>query len=80
LVISINTIHNLPEKDCRKAIREIQRIGKRAFIIVDSWRTKEEKQRMMDWCITGVTVKSTKDWEEMFKEEEYTGDYFWFIP
>jgi ubiquinone/menaquinone biosynthesis C-methylase UbiE len=80
LVISINTIHNLPEVDCRKALREIQRIGKKAFIIVDSWRSEEEKQRMLDWCVTGITLKGTEDWKKMFKEEGYTGDYYWFIP
>lgn len=80
LVISINTIHNLPEEDCRKAIREIQRVGKHAFITVDSYRNREEKERMMEWNITAETIKSTKDWISMFKEEGYTGDYFWFIP
>jgi len=80
LVISINTIHNLPEKDCRKAIREIQRIGKNAFIVMDSYRNDEEKQRMLEWNITGETIKSSDGWKKMFKEEGYTGDFYWFIP
>ena len=80
LVISINTIHNLKENDCRKAIREIQRVGKNAYIVVDSYRTAKEKQRMMEWNITGETIKSSKNWEQIFKEEGYTGDFYWFIP
>ncbi|MBE3094953.1 MAG: class I SAM-dependent methyltransferase [Actinobacteria bacterium] len=80
LVISINTIHNLREDDCRKAIREIQRIGKHAFIMVDSYRNEEERQRIMEWNITALTIKSDSEWKELFKEEGYTGDYFWFIP
>ena len=80
LVISINTIHNLKEDECRKAIREIQRIGKNAFIVVDSYRNEEEKERMLEWNMTGETIKSDKGWIEMFKEEGYTGDYSWFIP
>lgn len=80
LVISINTIHNLLLKDCKKAIKEIQKIGKNAFIVVDSYRNKEEKKRMMDWNITGETIRSVKNWKKLFKEVGYTGDYYWFIP
>lgn len=80
LIISINTIHNLEEDDCRKAIREIQRIGKQAFIVVDSYRNDEEKQRIMEWNITAETIKSTTEWMQLFKEEGYTGDFWWFIP
>jgi len=80
LVISINTIHNLKEPDCRKAIRDIQRIGKHAFIVVDSFRNDIEKQRMMEWNTTGETIKSTEEWKKTFDEEGYVGDYYWFIP
>jgi len=80
LVISINTIHNLPEKDCRDSLREIQRIGKNSFITVDSYRTAEEKKRMFEWNLTAETVKSTEDWKIMFDEEGYKGDFYWFIP
>lgn len=80
LVISINTIHCLDEPECREAVREIQRVGKKGYIVVDSWRNKKEKQRMLDWNVTGRTVLSSKDWKKLFKKEGYTGDYFWFIP
>lgn len=80
LVLAINVLENLEESDCRKAIREIQRIGKNAFLRLDAWHNTEEKQRMMDWHLTGVTLMSTDDWEQLFKEEGYKGDYFWFIP
>jgi len=80
LIICINTIHNLKENECRKAIREIQRVGKNAFIVVDSYRNDREKERMLEWNITGETIKSSKEWKLIFEEEGYTGDYFWFIP
>ena len=80
LVISINTIHNLKEDECRKSVREIQRVGRNAFIVVDSYRNNIEKERMLEWNITGETIKSDKEWTKLFKEEGYTGDYFWFIP
>lgn len=80
LVISINTIHNLPLDECKKALKEIERIGKRAFIMNDAWRTEEEKNRMHKWNLTGETIMHTDNWKRLFDEVGYTGDYYWFIP
>ncbi|MBI4039346.1 class I SAM-dependent methyltransferase [Candidatus Daviesbacteria bacterium] len=80
LVLSINTIHNLPIEDCLPALSEIERVSqKHKFIVVDAWRTEEEKQRMAKWVITGITCLSTKDWKELFKLAGYSGDFYWFI-
>ncbi len=80
VVISINTIHNLPREECIQALREIQRIGKNAFIVNDAWRNDEEKQRMLSWNLTGITFMHVEDWKKLFAEAGYTGDYYWFIP
>lgn len=80
LAISINTIHNLPLEDCKQALREIQRVGKNAFITVDAWRNDEEKKRMLQWNLTALTYMHVDDWKELFAEVGYTGDYYWFIP
>src|SRR5438105_4052060 len=38
LVLSINTIHNLPRAECVRAVAEIERVSRRyAYIQVDSW-------------------------------------------
>jgi ubiquinone/menaquinone biosynthesis C-methylase UbiE len=80
LVISINTIHNLPEGDCRRALREIQRVTrKHAFITVDSWRTEAERERLMKWNLTALTYMHVEDWKKLFSQVGYTGDYHWFI-
>jgi len=81
IVVSINTIHNLDEPDCRKAIREIQRVSSiSSFITVDAYRNQEEKKRMEAWNLTAKTIHSVDRWKEIFAEEGYTGDFFWFIP
>lgn len=81
LVISINTIHNLPLEKCKQALREIVRVTKKdAFITVDAYHTEEEKKRMDMWNLTALTYMSVPEWEQLFKEVGYTGDYFWFIP
>lgn len=80
IVISINTIHNLKLEECKQALREIQRVGKNAFITMDAWRDDEEKQRMRKWNITAETYMHVDDWKKLFEEVGYTGDYYWFIP
>lgn len=80
LVISINTIHNLPLDECKDALREIQRVSRRhAFITVDAWRTEEEHERMMKWNLTALTYMHVDDWKRLFAEVVYTGDYYWFV-
>tara|TARA_Y100000034_G_scaffold59406_1_gene72275 strand:+ start:9112 stop:9765 length:654 start_codon:yes stop_codon:yes gene_type:complete len=80
LVISINTIHNLPLDDCKLALKEIQRVGKNAFITMDAWYTAEEEEMMHKWNLTAETYMHVDDWKKLFDEVNYKGDYFWFIP
>ncbi|MGV8108363.1 class I SAM-dependent methyltransferase [Methanospirillum sp.] len=80
LVISINTIHNLPIDTCRQAILEIIRVSQQnAFITVDAWRNDEEKRRMLQWNLTAKTYMHVDDWKNLFDDVGYTGDYYWFI-
>src|SRR5260370_35781394 len=47
LVLAINTIHNLPYVNCRRSLREIQRLSQQnAFVMVDAYRTDEERRGM----------------------------------
>ena len=81
VVISINTIHNLEKSDCAIALNEISRVSKKySFITVDAYRNEEEKKRMFDWNLTAKTIMSEDEWEIFFKENNYDGDYYWFIP
>lgn len=80
LVISINTVHNLPLEECKQAIREIERVSRRhSFIVVDAWRNEEERKRLMAWVLTGLTYMHVEDWKRLFAEVGYTGDYYWFF-
>lgn len=81
LVISINTIHNLEKEECAKSLREIERVSrKHKFIVVDAYKNDEEKKRMFAWNLTGKTIMHANEWKLFFKENSYTGDYFWFTP
>ena len=81
LVLSINTIHNLPREECAKALREIERVAhKRSYIVVDAYRNDEEKRAMEDWNLTAKTMMHVDEWREFFKENGFTGDYMFFNP
>jgi SAM-dependent methyltransferase len=80
LVIAINTIHNLDLEECKQAIQEVQRVSRKyAFITMDAWRTEDERERLSKWNITALTYMNVHDWEKLFREVGYTGDYYWFI-
>jgi hypothetical protein len=71
LVISINTVHNLPLAECSRG---------KAFLTVDAYRTEEERKRMDMWNLTALTYMHVDEWVGLFREVGYTGDYYWFIP
>ena len=80
LVIAINTLHNLPLIDCKQAFREINRVTKNnSFVMNDAWRDAKGKQSMLKWNLTALTYMSCDDWEELFIEVDYKGDYYWFF-
>ena len=81
VVISINTVHNLDLNECGKALQEIERVSRgKSFITVDAYRNEEEEERMYAWNLTAKTIMSVDEWIKFFKEVNYNGDYFWFIP
>lgn len=80
LVVSINSIHNLPLDRLKRALREIERVGRgSAYVTVDAWRTEAERENLLKWILTAETYMHVDDWKRLFDEVGYTGDYWWFI-
>jgi ubiquinone/menaquinone biosynthesis C-methylase UbiE len=80
LVTAINTIHNLPLEECKQALREIQRVSRgSAFVVVDAYRTDEERRTLESWVLTCKTYMHVDEWRALFDDVGYTGDYWWFI-
>ncbi|MFO1450643.1 MAG: class I SAM-dependent methyltransferase [Opitutaceae bacterium] len=80
LVVSINTVSNPSLEQCKQAIREVMRVSRaHAFITVHAWRTEEQRENLQMWNLTAQTSMHVSDWEQVFAEVGYTGDYyFWF--
>lgn len=80
LVICINTVHNLPLEECKQALREIERVSRgKSFVTMDAWRNDAERERLLKWNLTALTYMHVEEWQRLFKEIGYTGDYYWFI-
>jgi len=75
-VFSINTLHNLHCYDLDKALREIERVGKKnKYICVESYRTEEEKANLLYWQVTCEAFNTPEEWAWWFKQTGYTGDH-----
>lgn len=75
-VFSLNTLHNLYCHDLHKALKEMERVGKRdKYLVVESYRTEREKVNLMCWVLTGECFFHTSEWEWWFGLTGYSGDY-----
>lgn len=76
LVISLATLHNLRVYDLKKSVQEIERVSKgHSYIMVESFRNDREEVNMLYWQLTCASYYSVDEWEWLYKEWGYTGDY-----
>lgn len=75
LVISITTLHNLAVYDLKRALAQIERVGKNKYLVVESYRNDAELFNLQCWALTCQAFFSKSEWEWIFKEFGYTGDY-----
>ena len=63
-VYSINTLHNLHNYDLDKALREMERVGKKnKYLCVEAYRTEEEKANLLYWQVTCEAFCTPEEWE-----------------
>lgn len=76
LVFSINTLHNLYLYDIFNALREMERVSRGArWLNVEAYRTEREKVNLMYWQLTCRAFHTPKEWEWIFQQAGYSGDY-----
>tara|TARA_A100001015_G_C14874113_1_gene665595 strand:+ start:96 stop:761 length:666 start_codon:yes stop_codon:yes gene_type:complete len=75
LVISLGCLHNLKLFELETALKEINRISKRSYIMVESFRTNRELFNLQCWALTCETFLSPNDWKWLFNKLNYNGDY-----
>lgn len=76
LVFSINTLHNLHCYDLDKALREIERVGKKhKYVCVESYRNEQEKANLLYWQVTCEAFNTPEEWAWWFAKTSYSGDH-----
>ena len=75
LVISINCLHNLQIFDLYKSLKQIQKVGKKSYIVNESFRNEKELFNLQCWSLTAQAFFSKIEWEWILKMNNYKGDY-----
>ena len=75
LVISLTTLHNLCIFDLEQALSEIERVGEKGYIVVESYRNEAELFNLQCWALTCNSFFSEREWVWLFDHFGYTGDY-----
>ena len=76
LVISINTLHCLEAGDLFRALKEMERVGKKyKYLCVESYRNEIEKANLLYWQVSCEAFNTPNEWLWWFKQSGYFGDY-----
>ena len=75
LLISLGTLHNLKIFDLEIALKQINRISKQSYIMVESYRNNQELFNLQCWALTAETFFDTSEWKWFFDKCDYDGDY-----
>lgn len=76
-VLAIGVVYALSLTDAISCIKEIQRISSgKSFINLASYETEEDYQLFKKWSLLGTSFFKKKEWIEILKFCNYTGDYY----
>jgi SAM-dependent methyltransferase len=75
LVISLGALHNLTISELGMALPHIERIARRGYLMVESYRDEQELFNLQCWCLTAETLMKPADWCWLYEHFGYTGDY-----
>lgn len=75
LVISLGALHNLRLFELATTLPEIERVGRQAYVMMESFRDEREWFNLVCWCLTAEAILRPEDWEHLFRLHGYSGDY-----
>jgi ubiquinone/menaquinone biosynthesis C-methylase UbiE len=75
LVITLGCLHNLRIFELEVAVKEIERVGKNKYIMLESYRNEEEQFNLQCWALTCESFFDKKEWEWIYQHFGYKGDY-----
>jgi len=75
LVMSITTLHNLRLPELEVALKEIERVGKNGYVMLESYRNELEMFNLECWALTAESLLDEQEWIWLYNHFGYTGDY-----
>ncbi|HXD89384.1 MAG TPA: class I SAM-dependent methyltransferase [Urbifossiella sp.] len=75
LVISLNALHNLPPQEVVAALKEMERVGRNKYLVVESFKDAEELFNLQCWALTCETFFRPATWSWLYGLAGYMGDY-----
>lgn len=75
LAVSLNTFHNLYNYELDAALRELERVAVRKYLVVESYRSETEKMNLLYWQVTCESFCTPQEWKWWFNNSGYMGDY-----
>lgn len=75
LVISLGCLHNLRVFELSTALGEIERVGRNAYVMVESYRNETEMFNLECWALTAESLFDTAEWIWLYSHFGYSGDY-----
>lgn len=75
LVLSLGCLHNLRLFELALALGEIERVGRRKFVLVESYRNEQELFNLECWALTAESLFEQAEWVWLYGHFGYTGDY-----
>jgi ubiquinone/menaquinone biosynthesis C-methylase UbiE len=78
LAISLGCFHNLEINHLMFALKEIQRVSKKSYVMVESYRNEKELFNLQCWALTCESFFSKKEWKWIFNKFDYK-NYYEFI-
>ena len=75
LVISLGCLHNLRLFELESALKEIERVGKQGYVMLESYRNEQELFNLQCWALTCESFFNEEEWVWLYKHFGYSGDY-----
>ena len=75
LVISLGCLHNLRLFELENALKEIDRVGRQGYVMVESYRSEQEQFNLQCWALTCESFFDVDEWIWLYDHFGYTGDY-----
>jgi SAM-dependent methyltransferase len=75
LVISLATLHNLRLPELEASLSEIERVGRHAYVMLESYRDERELFNLECWALTAESLLDEGEWIWLYDRFGYTGDF-----